>query len=416
MALPLTLDIALRHLLHRRRQTLTSLAGVSLGVAFFIAIASMMQGFQRDFVNRIINVQPHIIVKDEFRTPPPQPVDRLFPSAAVELRGVKPREEVRGLRGARSIIDVLETIPGIHVAPTLSGQILLRFGAKDVSANITGIVPEKERRVTTLEKDLLSGSLDDLYTTANGLIVGEGIAEKAGLKPGDLVSAISPEGVMMKMKVVAIFRSGVTLMDNFDTYALLKKAQVLQNRPNVINRIRIRLDDVEKAADLARQVESRFGYRAEPWQEQSRNVLGIFVIQNVIMYSTVGAILIVACFGIFNVISTVVFEKTRDIGILKSMGFRENDIRRVFLLQGLAVGIIGTLVGWALGYALVEYMASLEFSMEGFVRAQGFVLYRTPRHYLISGAMAVAAATLAAWLPARRASRLNPVEIVRGAA
>ena len=132
MALPLGVDIALQHLLHRRRQTLVSLLGVALGVAFFIGISAMMQGFQRDFIARIIDIQPHIIVKDEVRAAPPQPVERLYPQAAVALRGLKPREEVRGIRGARNIIATLEEMPGVHVAPALSGNLLLRFGGKDV--------------------------------------------------------------------------------------------------------------------------------------------------------------------------------------------------------------------------------------------------------------------------------------------
>jgi len=415
MALSLGVDIALQHLLHRRRQTLVSLLGVALGVAFFIGISAMMQGFQRDFIARIIDIQPHIIVKDEVRTAPPQPVERLYPGAAVSLRGLKPREEVRGIRGARNIIATLEELPGVHVAPALSGNLLLRFGGKDVSVNVTGIQPERERKVTHIEKDLLSGSLDALYTTSNAIILGEGVAAKAGIRSGDLISAVSPVGVVLKMKVVGIFRSNITLMDNFDTYVLLKKAQILANRANVINRVNLRLDDVEEASPLAARIERQYGYRSEPWQEQSRNVLGIFVIQNAIMYSTVGAILIVACFGIYNVISTVVFEKTRDIGILKSIGFRDSDIRRIFVLEGLIVGLIGTLIGWALGWALIEFMASIKFNMEGFVKAEGFILYRTPRHYILSAAMAIISATLAAWVPARRASRLNPVDIVRGA-
>jgi len=415
MALPLALDIALRHLLHRRRQTLVSLLGVTLGVAFFIAISAMLQGFQRDFIARIIDIQPHIIVMDDVRQPPRQPVERAYPDGAVLLHGLKPREETRGLRGARNMLATLEETPGLHVAPALSGNGLIHFGGKDSSVNIIGINPEQERKVTHIEKDLLSGTLDALYTTSNAIILGEGLAKKAGIRKDDLINVVSPAGVMMKMKVVALFSSGITVLDNFDTYVLLKKAQVLQNRPNVINRLKIRLDDVEQAAPLAARIERQFGYRAEPWQEQSRNVLSIYVIQNAIMYPTVTAILIVACFGIFNVISTVVFEKTRDIGIMKSMGFRDSDVRLVFVMEGLIVGVIGTLIGWVLGWLLIEFMASLKFEMEGFVKAQGFVLFRSPRHYLISGGMAVLSAALAAWLPARRASRLNPVDIVRGA-
>jgi len=415
MALPLALDIALRHLLHRRRQTLVSLLGVTLGVAFFIAISAMLQGFQRDFISRIIDIQPHIIVMDDVRQPPRQPVERAYPDGAVLLHDLKPREETRGLRGARNMLATLEETPGLHVAPALSGNGLIHFGGKDISVNITGINPEQERKVTHIEKDLLSGTLDALFTTSNAIILGEGVAKKAGIRKDDLITVVSPAGVMMKMKVVALFSSGITVLDNFDTYVLLKKAQVLQNRPNVINRLKIRLDDVEQAGSLAARIERQFGYRAEPWQEQSRNVLSIYVIQNAIMYPTVSAILIVACFGIFNVISTVVFEKTRDIGIMKSMGFRDSDVRLVFVMEGLIVGVIGTLIGWLIGWMLIEFMASLKFEMEGFVKAQGFVLFRSPRHYLISGGMAVLSAALAAWLPARRASRLNPVDIVRGA-
>lgn len=416
MSMPLGLAIALRHLSHRRRQTVTSLVGVALGVAFFIAIAAMMQGFQHDFIDKVINVSPHVTMKDEFRAPRRQAVERAFPEAAIALHGLKPRDEVRGIRGSRAILAALADLPGARVAPTLSGQVLLHFGGKDLAVTLTGIVPEKERYVTKLESYLLDGSLDELYTTTNGILLGEGVAQKLAVSPGDLVTAVSPVGVVMKMKVTGIFRSGITNMDNIETYVLLKKAQILQDRANIVNRIRLRLDDVDAAVEVARRLENRFGYRTESWQEQSSNVLGIFVIQNVIIYSTVSAILIVACFGIFNVISTVVFEKTRDIGILKSMGFRDEAIRRIFMLEGALVGLAGVLLGWSIGYGLVEFMAGLKFPMEGFIKSQGFILYRTPLHYLISGGMGLSSAVFAAWLPARRASRLNPVDIVRGAA
>jgi lipoprotein-releasing system permease protein len=346
--------------------------------------------------------------------PAPQPVRRDHPDAAIELTGLKPRDEVRGIRGARAVLAHARQLPGVRVAPTFTGQALLRYGAKDVSVTVNGIEPVSERRVTNLESDLVRGTLDDLYTTSNGIILGVGVAEKLGAAVGDLLTLVSPQNVILKVKVTGIFSSGLTTMDNFETYILLKKAQILHNRPNIINRIRIRLDNIEQADTIARSLEGQFGYRTESWKEASRNVLGIFVIQNGIMYSTVSAILIVACFGIFNVISTVIYEKARDIAILKSMGFAEGDILRVFVIEGLIAGVIGSVLGWALGYAIVEFLASLRFSIEGFVRGEGFFLYRTVWHYVIGAAVATASATFAAWLPARRAARLNPVDIVRG--
>jgi lipoprotein-releasing system permease protein len=270
--------------------------------------------------------------------------------------------------------------------------------------------PPRERRVTQLERDLVQGKLDALPTAANSIILGQGLAAKLGVGLGDTVSAISPAGVILKTKIVGIFRSGITLKDNFESYALLKKAQILHDRPNVVNEIRLRLADIGQAAPLAASLEARYRYRTESWEETNKNVLGIFVIQNGIMYSTAGAIPIVAAFGIFNIITAVIHEKERDIAILKSMGFGEGAIRDIFVLEGVVVGIVGTLIGWVLGFGLTDVLASIRF------RVEGFVLYYTFKHYLVAGALAIPSAVFAARLPARKAAAVNPVEIIRGAA
>lgn len=409
-------DIALAHLLNRKRQSIVSLGGVALGVGFFIAMAAMMQGFQRYFVEKVIDVSPHIVMKDEFRTAPLQPAQRAYPTGAVALQGQRPLDELRGIRDADATMEALLAIPGVAAAPTLRGPIIFRYGSKDVAGTLVGVEPAKERRVSNIERDLVQGQLDALLGTANGIILGEGVAGKLGIGMGDTLSAISPAGIVMRMKVVGLFKTGITTLDNFESLALLKKAQILQNRSNVINQIRLRLADVGGAADLARTIESRYGYRTESWEETNKNVLGIFVIQNAIMYSTVGAILVVAGFGIFNILSTVIYEKTRDIAILRSLGFSQGDIRSIFVLEGFLIGLIGTLFGWMLGYALTELLASIRFSIEGFVKSEGFVLYRSFGHYAIVGVFSLFISITAAYLPARRAARVRPVDIIRGAA
>ncbi|MDH3371352.1 MAG: ABC transporter permease, partial [Gammaproteobacteria bacterium] len=204
----LILDIAVTHLIHRKRQTLVSVLGVAMGVGFFIAMAAMMQGFQRYFVAKIIDVSPHIIMKDEYRTPPRQPVELKYAEGAVRLFNLRPREERRGIKNGMAVIDAIARQPGVAVAPTLAGQIFLRYGTKDLSATLYGIDPDKERRVTFLEQDLIAGSLNGLHTTANGIILGSGLADKIGVSLGDTLSVISPAGVILKMKVVGVFRSG----------------------------------------------------------------------------------------------------------------------------------------------------------------------------------------------------------------
>jgi lipoprotein-releasing system permease protein len=413
--LGLVLDVALAHLGRRKRQTLVSVTGVALGVGFFIGMAAMMQGFQRYFVSQLIDVQPHIVMKDEYRTAPRQPARLMFPGGAVEVRGVKPKDEVRGVRNAGLVTAAALAEPGLTAAEALSGQVILRYGSRDVAGTLVGIDPAAERLVTNLEKDLTAGRLESLHTSANGILLGDGLAQKLGIAMGETLNAISPAGVVMRMKVVGVFRTGITTVDNAYSYALLRKAQVLYQRPNVVNQVRFRLAEVERAAEVAARLESRFGYRTESWEESNKNVLGIFVIQNGIMYSSVGAILVVAAFGIFNIVSTVIHEKTRDIAILMSMGLEESDIQRIFVAEGFAVGLVGTVVGWGIGYFITWLLSLVRFDIEGFIRAQGFILYETPTHYLLGGAFAIVAATFAAWLPARKAARLDPVEIIRGA-
>jgi lipoprotein-releasing system permease protein len=409
-------QIALAHLRGRKRQSAVSMAGVAMGVGFFVAVGALMEGSQQDFISTLIDAAPHITVKDEFRMPPRQPVETRYEGGAIQIDGLKPEEEVRGIRRARARVAWLDTQPGMSAAPTLRGQVVMRYGGKDVAASLIGIEPERERRVSKVESDLRSGTLDDLLTAANGVILGSGLARKLGVQAGESVIATAPTGIRLRMKVVALVHTGAVAVDNSTAYALLKKVQVIQDRPNVINEIRVRVDDIYNARRIARDIESRYGYRAESWEEANEDLLQVLVIRNIILYSVVSATLIVAGFGIFNIISTVTFEKARDIAILKSLGFEESDIRRIFLGQGALVGIVGALAGWALGFGLTEVLGSIEFELAALTERTGLPLYRGPLYYLTAAALAVATATLAAYIPARRAARLNPVDNIRGAA
>jgi len=412
----LTLDIALTHLRARKRQTLVSVLGVAMGVGFFIAIAALMQGFQEDIVRRVIDNSPHITMKDEFRDPPQQPIELAFAGGALALRGVKPKTEIRGIRRAGQIMQALTSWQGLAVSQVLQGQGFLRYGSKERSATITGIEPDRERLVTRLDKDIVAGSLDSLKTAANGIILGRGLARRLALEMNDTVTVTSPTGVIMRMKVVGISHTGVLAFDEVNAYVLLKKNQVLQGKTNIVNQLRMRSDDVNAARAVAAKVEGRFGYKTESWDEANEGIFGVFFIQNMIMYSVTSAILIVACFGIFNIISTVIFEKTRDIAIMKSMGFAEGDVRTIFLLEGLALGALGAGIGCVLGLLLTYLLSVIRFKAVGMIEVQQFILKWSFWHYLLASGIAMISAVAAAYIPSRRAAKVNPVEIVRGAA
>jgi len=414
----LLLDIALTHLTGRVRQTAIAVLGVALGVGFFVSIAAMMQGFHGHFRQTIIDVSPHIIMEDEFRARTRQAVSLKFDfdHTAISLLGVKPKEEIRGIKGAQDIVATLDKAPGLHVSPVLEGQIFYRYGATDVSSNLIGIDPKRERHITQIEDDLIAGSLEALLTHSNGVILGTGVADDLNAKMGDTLTAISPAGVIKNVKVVGIFKSDIVELDNAVSYTLLKQAQILQKRANVINTIRFALDNPEDAETMARMIEARYRYKSISWQEANEGILSMFVIEKLIMYAVTWAILVVACFGIFNIISTLINEKARDIAILKSIGFTESDIQFIFLLQGVVIGLAGMVLGWGLGYIMTRGFEEIPIDMDVFIEVQHFMVEYSIWHYIVGGVFCVLSATFAAWLPARKAALLKPVDIIRGAA
>jgi lipoprotein-releasing system permease protein len=408
-------SIAMAQLTNRRRQTLVSVMGVALGVGFFIATSSIMSGSEKDFVDRLVNNAPHITIKDEFRSPAVQPVYRVFGGGAVALVNVKPREYLRGIKNYGLKVDELTQRPGVIAEAALTGQAIIRYANKDVSAGLAGIDPDKEKLLTKVEADMREGGFDRLKTASAGIVIGSGMSKRLGLNMDDLATVISPAGLVKRMKVVGIFHTGNLLLDEGQIYMLLKDAQVLLDKPFIANQIRIKLPNPDEAETFAAALESRWAYRSESWQEVNRDILGLFVIRNAITYSIVSAIMVVASFGIFNIISTVVMEKRRDIAILMSMGFRASDVQGIFLIQGVLVGLLGMFMGWAVGYGLLQILGTIKFTVPGMTDKQGFVLDRSFMPYAIGGAFALVSAVAAAWYPARKAAHVRPVDIIRGA-
>jgi lipoprotein-releasing system permease protein len=227
------------------------------------------------------------------------------------------------------------------------------------------------------------------------------------------ITLVSAEGATLTA-TVGTFHSGFRATDETTGYVLLRTAQTLENQIGIVNEIRVRARDPMEARLISERIGEQTGYKSISWQEAQEDLLSAITIRNVLMYTIVGAILLVASFGTYNIISTITREKTRDIAILKSLGFRNRTIKSIFMIEAVAIGFVGAVLGWGFGYLLTRGMASLEFN-NPFSDYNHLPVMYSIGHYAMATSVALVSSLIAGYFPARAAAKVNPVDIIRGA-
>jgi len=320
----------------------------------------------------------------------------------------------RGIKNPLATMAALEAwVPG-DVAPSVKVQGIIRYGNRDTAASITGIDPRREASVSELPKQMRQGTLMSLYRATNAIVLGDRLAEKIGARVGSNITVQTSDSMRINAQVTALFHSGVRQIDESTAYVLARTGQILARQTGMINELRVRVDDPMVAGDVARRIESDTGYKSISWQEAHEDLLSAFVIRNVIMFTVVGAILLVASFGTYNIISTITHEKARDIAIMKSLGLPERTVRRIFVIEAVIIGLVGAIVGFVLGYLLCQALGTIEFKSP-FMDSNRLPLAYSVWHYLIAAGVALVSSLAAGYAPARKAARAHPVEIIRGA-
>jgi len=410
--------ISIRYLLAHLRQTLVCVAGVTISVMMFIAMTAMMTGFTDKFIVETVESSGHITIHDEPRETRTPILERVYkdPNALLVVEGVKPRDKIEKIKNPQGLLAQLRRMPGIvAVAPQVSGDLIATYGTKTMTLNVFGVEPEQTLAVTTIGDDVIAGDFKRLKTAADGVVIGRGISDVLGAQLGDIITLSSARGGLTTGKVVAIFQTGVTPVDYSRAYMLLNDAQTLLDKKNIINEITLRTDDYNKADEYAAQIETLSGYKTESWQESNANFLKIFRIQTIITYIITGALLVVAAFGVLNILIMSVLERVNDIAILKSFGFSRGDITQIYVFQGLIIGIIGSVIGLGLGKLTIEALRRLPISVEGLVKSEGLLMSEHLSNYVIAFVSAIVITLIAAVYPARRAAKYDPVEVIRGA-
>ena len=409
--------IAFVHLVSKKRQTIVAMLGVMFGITVFIFQAGLITGLQIYMLDKIVNNQAHIHIYNEPDKHPPSILSQLpeHQQDWVLVRNQKQKDAKKQLKNGAGLMKILEAHPAVlGIAPNVNTQGILRSGFKETPASLNGIVIDKENQLFNLNKEVIAGDINQLKVINNGAILGVGVADKIGAEVGDILT-LATTNAIVDVKVVAITQSGITQVDDNRAYINIRLAQNLVNADRTyITDLNIKLKDVDAADRLSVQFEQSLGYKAQSWKEANAGIFGVFKIQNMATGLVIVSILIVAGFGIFNILMMMIYEKMTDIAILKSIGFRNSDIRNLFMIEALIIGVAGGITGLGMGYGVSLLASQLKVQLRGLVTIDHLIINFDPLFYTVGFGFAILSTALAGYFPARKASKIDPVEIIRG--
>lgn len=408
--------IAKTHLLAKPKQTLVAMLGVTFGIGMFITMVSLMTGLN-NFTEDLTKIaSADIRLYKDITEPRPTLLEKINPKAVNLVHSVKPKNESEKIRNARQIADLLRQDPEIlGVAPRLTSQVFYNFGPVKLNGSVAGVDILEEDKLFDLNSKMKAGSLSALMTTSNGLIIGSGLAKKLSAKLGDLLILTTPQGITYSMKVVGIFQLGLGEIDNVRSYANIATVQKLLGKDaGYITDLNIKTTNYREARLKAEKIQAMFGYKAEDWETANSTLLAGAIIRDIMTYSVSITLLIVAGFGIYNILNMTIYSKMKDIAILKATGFAAKDVTGIFITQSLIIGLIGSLMGLIVGYIFSLLLAQVPFDGGDLLSIDVLPISFDPKFYLIGIVFGVVTTAVAGWMPSRKAGKIDPIEIIRG--
>lgn len=411
-------EIAGALMLARSRQTLVAAIGVTFSVAFFIALLGFMEGLNDLLDGLVLNRTAHIRLHNEIRPSRLQPVemDSLYRDHRHIIRSVKPATARKGIYNAEAILRALQSDPRVRgVSPKTMVQAFYNLGNISLNGIIHGMDPVREAELFRFADYVTEGRYTDLGHLSNSIILGRGLADNMLAKPGDLIQVTTIDGERFPLKVVGFFQSGIAEIDKVQGFVSLPTSQKLLGKSaGYFDEIHIKLHRMDQAPTLAREYARVFGTDAEDIQTANAQFETGSDARTIISFAVGIVLLIVAGFGIYNILNMMIYEKMDTIAILKATGFSGKDVQRIFTGISLSIGLGGALAGALLGLLFSALIDRIPFTSTALPTVNTYPVDYGIQYYLIAVVFALATTWFAGWFPARKASQVDPVDIIRG--
>ncbi|MFN4145439.1 MAG: ABC transporter permease [Runella sp.] len=409
-------QIAKTHLLSKKRQTLIAMLGVTFGIAMFIVMISFMQGVNQFLEDSALDASPHIRLYNDINTQRTSILDTQKPDGFNVVYHQKPKQQLPRLKNGLEMVRLIEKMPNVKgVSPEVSSQAFFNNGPIQISGIIAGIDYPRENKLYNLDSRIKSGSFTSLLSNPNGILLGNTLARKLNVRIGDKVSVTTPVGGNFTLRVVGIFGFGIGTIDNLRCYTSISTVQkMLGKDASYITDIHLKMNDPLQAIPFTQILRKQMGCDAEDWATANATILTGKKIRNVMTFVISMTLLVVAGFGIYNIMNMNVINKLKDIAILKATGFGGKDVVSVFLWQAVIIGLAGGLLGLLVGF-LISYLLSITpFDAGEFLSIKTFPVLFKVEYYLMGLIFGVITTLLAGYFPSRKAARIDPVAILRG--
>lgn len=402
----------------RLKQTMVAAVGVTFSITMFITLLSFMGGLNKMLDNLILNRTPHVRLYNEILPSKTQPVEQshMYRNNYNIVRSIKPKSEQLQIHNSLAIIDALKKDDRVlGISPKMTVNMFYNVGGVGLSGMINGIDVTAESRLFTFEDYVVEGKAIDLKNTPNSIILGVGAATNMLAKVGDVIQISTITGNTFPLKVVGLFQSGLQELDKVQSYSSIGTAQKIMGKSNdYITDIQIKLKDMTYAPTIAKEYQTKFQCQALDIQAANSQFETGSSIRSLISYAVGITLLIVAGFGIYNILNMMIYEKMDTIAILKATGFSGKDVNRIFMTIALTIGVLGGLAGLIFGFGLSVVISNIPFETAALPTVKTYPIFFNPKFYVIGAIFSILTTYFAGFFPSKKASKIDPVDIIRG--